>query len=66
MEKASHVSCIAPPPSYQVSEPGALSISALEGRGLDRLKMAVEEKIVHSTGKRILDLKVDLSTAQLR
>lgn len=52
--------------SYHLSEPGALSISALEGRGLKELKKAVEEEIVNCTGKHILDLKVDLSTAQLR
>lgn len=55
-----------PPVSYQLSEPGVLSISALEGRGLDELKKAVEEEIVNCTGKHILDLKVDLSTPQLR
>lgn len=57
---------ISPPLSYQLSEPGALSISALEGRGLDELKKTVEKEIVNSTGKHILDLKVDLSTPQLR
>lgn len=51
--------------NYQLSEPGALSISALEGRGLDELKKSVEKEIVNSTGKHILDLKVDLSTPQL-
>ena len=54
------------PPSYQSTEPHALPISALEGRGLDELKKAVEEEIVNSTGKHILDLQVDLSTPQLR
>lgn len=54
------------PPSYQFTEPHALPISALEGRGLDELKKAVEEEIVNSTGKHILDLQVDLGTPQLR
>lgn len=54
------------PLSYQLSEPGALCISALQGRGLDELKTAVEEEIVRCTGKHIVDLKVDLSTPQLR
>lgn len=46
--------------------PNVLPISALEERGLDELMKAVEEEIVNSTGKQILDLKVDLSTPQLR
>lgn len=54
------------PPSYQFTEPHALPISALEGRGLEELKKAVEEEIVNSTGKHILDLQVDLGTPQLR
>ncbi|XP_056235219.1 putative GTP-binding protein 6 [Seriola aureovittata] len=51
--------------SYQSAETSALPISALEERGLDQLKKAVEEQIVKSTGKHIFDLKVDLSTPQL-
>ncbi|XP_070817608.1 putative GTP-binding protein 6 [Chaetodon trifascialis] len=51
--------------NYQLTEPHTLPISALEERGLDELKRAVEEQIVSSTGKHILDLKVDLSTPQL-
>uniref|UniRef100_A0A7N9AT66 Putative GTP-binding protein 6 n=1 Tax=Mastacembelus armatus TaxID=205130 RepID=A0A7N9AT66_9TELE len=43
----------------------ALPISALEERGLDELKKALQEKIMNSTGKHILDLKVNLSTPQL-
>ncbi|XP_020488561.1 putative GTP-binding protein 6 isoform X2 [Labrus bergylta] len=50
---------------YQITEPGVLPISALEERGLDELQRAVEDQIVNSTGKHILDLKVDLSTPQL-
>ncbi|XP_034438373.1 putative GTP-binding protein 6 [Hippoglossus hippoglossus] len=51
--------------NYQCAEPDALPISALQGRGLDELKEVVEEEIVNSTGKHILDLKVNLSTSQL-
>ncbi|XP_022074689.1 putative GTP-binding protein 6 [Acanthochromis polyacanthus] len=51
--------------SYQPAEPGALPISALEERGLDELQRAVEEQILKSTGKQILDLTVNLSTPQL-
>ncbi|XP_059198109.1 putative GTP-binding protein 6 [Centropristis striata] len=51
--------------NYESAEPNTLPISALEERGLDELRKAVEEEIVNSTGKHILDLKVDLSTAQL-
>lgn len=43
-----------------------LPISALEGLGLDELKEAVEAKVLNTTGKHILDLKVYLSTPQLR
>ncbi|XP_024134598.1 putative GTP-binding protein 6 [Oryzias melastigma] len=51
--------------SYQSVNPDAIPISALEGRGLDRLKKAVEEEILKSTGKQVLDLRVDLSSPQL-
>ncbi|KAG7228731.1 hypothetical protein INR49_008509, partial [Caranx melampygus] len=51
--------------SYEPAEPGALPISALEERGLDELKQAVEGEIVNSTGKHVLDLTVNLSTPQL-
>ncbi|KAM3875837.1 putative GTP-binding protein 6 [Diretmus argenteus] len=47
------------------SEPNTLPISALKGHGLDELKKAVEEQIVKSTGRHILNLKVHLSTSQL-
>lgn len=52
--------------SYQSAEPDALLISALEQRGLEQLKRAVEEEIMKSTGKLILHLNVDLSSPQLR
>ncbi|XP_076004725.1 putative GTP-binding protein 6 [Genypterus blacodes] len=52
--------------NYQPAETSALPISALEERGLEELKRVVEEEIVHSTGKLMLKLKVNLSTAQLR
>ncbi|TDH08094.1 hypothetical protein EPR50_G00094070 [Perca flavescens] len=51
--------------NYQCPEPNTLAISALEQRGLDELRKAVEAEIVNSTGKHILDLTVDLSTPQL-
>ncbi|XP_041647572.1 putative GTP-binding protein 6 [Cheilinus undulatus] len=51
--------------NYQPSEPDALPISAIEERGLDELKKVVEEQIVNSTGKHVLDLRVDLSSPQL-
>lgn len=52
--------------SYQFTDPHVVPISALEGRGLDELKEAMEGGIINSTGKHIVDLKVDLSTRQLR
>ncbi|XP_049910220.1 putative GTP-binding protein 6 isoform X1 [Epinephelus moara] len=51
--------------NYHLTELNALPISALEERGLDELRKAVEEEIVNSTGKHILDLIVDLSSPQL-
>ncbi|XP_014859560.1 PREDICTED: putative GTP-binding protein 6 isoform X1 [Poecilia mexicana] len=51
--------------SYESSEPCAVLISALQQRGLDELKRAVEQEIVKSTGKQILDLRVNLSSPQL-
>lgn len=50
---------------YECLEPAVLPISALTQRGLDQLSAAVEEEILKSTGKHILDLKVDLSSPQL-
>ncbi|KAK5870340.1 hypothetical protein PBY51_024985 [Eleginops maclovinus] len=50
---------------YECLEPNVLPISALTQRGLDQLSAAVEEEILKSTGKHILDLKVDLSSPQL-
>lgn len=51
--------------NYESAEPAALPISALEGRGLEQLKEAVEEEILKATGKQILDLTVNLSSPQL-
>ncbi|XP_056270716.1 putative GTP-binding protein 6 [Pseudoliparis swirei] len=48
-----------PPPG------GALAVSALRCRGLEALTAAVEERILASTGKRSLDLSVDLRSAGL-
>ncbi|KAK0146176.1 putative GTP-binding protein 6 [Merluccius polli] len=52
-------------PDYQASEPGVIPVSALTERGLDRLKVVLEEEVVRSTGKLVLNLKVDLSSSQL-
>ncbi|KAA8589706.1 hypothetical protein FQN60_013071 [Etheostoma spectabile] len=52
--------------NYRCPEPTTLAISALEERGMDELREAVEAEIVNSTGKRILELTVDLGTPQLR
>ncbi|XP_029282194.1 LOW QUALITY PROTEIN: putative GTP-binding protein 6 [Cottoperca gobio] len=51
--------------NYQCTEPDVLHVSALAERGLDELKKVVEEEIITSTGKHILDLTVDLGTPQL-
>ncbi|XP_074524967.1 putative GTP-binding protein 6 [Halichoeres trimaculatus] len=51
--------------NYHPTEADALPISALENRGLDKLMKTVEEQIVNTTGKQMLDLKVDLSSPQL-
>lgn len=52
-------------PDYRASEPGAVPVSALTEQGLDRLQVVLEEEVVRSTGKLILNLKVDLSSPQL-
>ncbi|XP_037543756.1 putative GTP-binding protein 6 isoform X2 [Nematolebias whitei] len=51
--------------NYQSAEPDALLVSAVEERNLNVLKKTLEEKIMKSTGKQILHLKVDLSSPQL-
>ncbi|CAN9500257.1 unnamed protein product [Ophioblennius macclurei] len=51
--------------NYKCPDGGALPISALEERGLDELKRVMEAELIKSTGKQILDLKVDLSSTQL-
>ncbi|XP_063057608.1 putative GTP-binding protein 6 [Engraulis encrasicolus] len=50
---------------YQPTEPDCLPISALKGTGLDDLSQKVEERILQSTGKQVMCLKVDLSSPQL-
>ncbi|KAG7249007.1 hypothetical protein CRUP_009037, partial [Coryphaenoides rupestris] len=40
-------------------------VSALTEQGLDRLKVVLEEEVVRSTGKLVLNLTVDLSSPQL-
>ena len=52
--------------SYQPTEASVLPISALKEQGLDELKRTIQEEIVKATGKQVLDLKVDLSSPQLR
>ncbi|KAJ0065194.1 hypothetical protein NL108_006540, partial [Boleophthalmus pectinirostris] len=51
--------------NYEATEPKVLPVSALKEQGLTQLKKVVEEEILNTTGKHILDLKVDLSTPQL-
>lgn len=51
--------------NYEASDPKALPVSALKEYGLNDLKRVVEEEILNSTGRHVLDLKVDLSTSQL-
>ncbi|XP_068599838.1 putative GTP-binding protein 6 [Brachionichthys hirsutus] len=51
--------------NYQPTDPAALSISALKGRGLDELQNTVEEKVMNATGRLSLDIKVDLGSPQL-
>ncbi|KAM9849317.1 putative GTP-binding protein 6 [Aulostomus maculatus] len=51
--------------NYQCEEPNVLPVSALEQQGLDQLRAVVEEQILTSTGKHILNLRVNLSTPQL-
>lgn len=53
------------PLRYQPTEPDCLPISALKGTGLDDLSQKVEERILQSTGKQVMCLKVDLSSPQL-
>lgn len=51
--------------NYEASDPKVLPVSALKEYGLNDLKRVVEEEILNSTGRHVLDLKVDLSTSQL-
>ncbi|KAK7889093.1 hypothetical protein WMY93_024653 [Mugilogobius chulae] len=51
--------------NYEACEPNVLPVSALKERGLTQLQKVVEEEILNTTGKHILNLKVDLSTPQL-
>uniref|UniRef100_A0A3Q2XY60 GTP binding protein 6 (putative) n=1 Tax=Hippocampus comes TaxID=109280 RepID=A0A3Q2XY60_HIPCM len=51
--------------NYESTEDDSLAISALNGRGLEALKTAVERRVLAATGKRLVSLKVDLSTPQL-
>uniref|UniRef100_A0A8C9WGK4 Putative GTP-binding protein 6 n=1 Tax=Scleropages formosus TaxID=113540 RepID=A0A8C9WGK4_SCLFO len=51
--------------NYEQSEPDAVPVSALKEQGLEELKQRIEAAIVKSTGKHILTVKVELSSAQL-
>ncbi|XP_034387611.1 putative GTP-binding protein 6 [Cyclopterus lumpus] len=51
--------------NYRPTQPGALPVSALQQRGLDGLMAAVEDEILKSTGKRSMDLSVDLRSPRL-
>ncbi|XP_077439940.1 putative GTP-binding protein 6 [Vanacampus margaritifer] len=50
---------------YESTEADALAVSALDGRGLEALRAAVERRVLAATGKHVISLKVDLSTPQL-
>ncbi|XP_061895451.1 putative GTP-binding protein 6 [Entelurus aequoreus] len=51
--------------NYEATEADVFPVSALRGRGLEALLEAVEERVLTSTGKRVLSLKVKLDTPQL-
>lgn len=51
--------------NYEASDSQVLPVSALKEHGLKELKSVIEGQILNSTGKHILDLKVDLSSSQL-
>ncbi|XP_072295192.1 putative GTP-binding protein 6 [Eucyclogobius newberryi] len=51
--------------NYEAPENKVLPVSALKEQGLSRVRKVVEEEILKTTGKYILNLKVELSTPQL-
>ncbi|NWH71971.1 GTPB6 protein, partial [Piaya cayana] len=50
---------------YKPTEENALAISALHGLGLEKLKEEIEQKILTTTGKKILTISVNLEGPQL-
>ncbi|XP_027715263.1 putative GTP-binding protein 6 isoform X3 [Vombatus ursinus] len=50
---------------YEPTEPNAITISALLGHGLEKLKAEIESAVLKATGKKLLTLKIKLEGAQL-
>ncbi|NWX86289.1 Y3725 protein, partial [Nothoprocta ornata] len=50
---------------YKSTEENALAISALHGHGLEELKEEIEKRILKTTGKKILTVKINLEGPQL-
>ncbi|XP_072470635.1 putative GTP-binding protein 6 isoform X2 [Notamacropus eugenii] len=50
---------------YEPTEPNAITISALLGHGLEKLKTEIESAVLKATGKKLLTLKIKLEGAQL-
>ncbi|XP_036603316.1 putative GTP-binding protein 6 isoform X2 [Trichosurus vulpecula] len=50
---------------YEPTEPNAITISALLGHGLEKLKAEIESAVLKATGKKLLTLKIKLQGAQL-
>ncbi|XP_068929012.1 putative GTP-binding protein 6 [Petaurus breviceps papuanus] len=50
---------------YEPTEPNAITISALLGHGLEKLKAEIESAVLKATGKKVLTLKIKLEGAQL-
>ncbi|NWI16214.1 Y3725 protein, partial [Crypturellus soui] len=50
---------------YKSTEENALAISALHGHGLEELKEEIEKRILKTTGKKILTVKINLKGPQL-
>ncbi|XP_051840578.1 putative GTP-binding protein 6 [Antechinus flavipes] len=51
--------------SYESIEPNAITISALLGHGLEKLKAEIESAVLKATGKKLLTLNIKLEGAQL-
>ncbi|XP_020848410.1 putative GTP-binding protein 6 isoform X2 [Phascolarctos cinereus] len=50
---------------YEPTELNAITISALLGHGLEKLKAEIESAVLKATGKKLLTLKIKLEGAQL-